>query len=301
MSTIATARAGTLRRVATRWAILSDIHGNLEALEAVLSDAAAQNAEKIAVLGDVIDYGPDPVACLERVSAAAEVWLVGNHEEEAVAPSDDQEPSAILAWSLPKLEASPVWQDLRAKIAASGAPALASRVVDRTHFVHASAGRPTIQYVWPGHEVQYIVFNHHIDDRVTEFLDEFQAPHGFNGHTHVPALLTRQEHRGVLDPYQGVRRHHVHTFVGPRSIFFVPEGPCVVHGIGEVKMAVNVGSVGQPRRLGDNRASYVLYDGEDLEFRRVEYSWVRTAAKLAAIPIDEDERRELVERLERGI
>jgi hypothetical protein len=66
-------------------------------------------------------------------------------------------------------------------------------------------------------------------------------------------------------------------------------------------MAVNVGSVGQPRRLGDNRASYVLYDGDDLEFRRVEYPWMRTAAKLAALPIDEDEKRDLIERLEKGI
>src|SRR3712207_3468821 len=178
----------------TRWAILSDIHGNLEALEAVLADAAAQGAEKIAVLGDVIDYGPDPVACLERVSAAAEVWLVGNHEEEAVAPSEEQEPSPILQWSLPRLEESAVWQELPAKIAASGAPALASRVAGSVHFVHASAARPTIQYVWPAHEVQYIVFNHQIDDRLTTFLEEFQAPHGFNGHTHVPAVLTRYEH-----------------------------------------------------------------------------------------------------------
>ncbi len=288
-------------RMPARWAILSDIHGNLEALEAVLADAAAQGAEKIAVLGDVIDSGPDPVACLERVSAAAEVWLVGNHEEEAVTPSEDQEPSAILEWSLLRLEDSAVWQALRAKIEASGAPALASRVVESIHFVHASAARPTIQYVWPAHEVQYVVYNHHIDDRLTTFLDEFQAPHGFNGHTHVPAVLTRYEHRNVLDPYQGVRRNHVHTFVGPRAIFFVPEGPCVIRELGAVKMAINVGSVGQPRRLGDNRASYVLFDGADLEFRRVEYNWVRTAAKLAAIPFDETQRQELIERLERGI
>jgi predicted phosphodiesterase len=291
----------TLFAMPVRWAILSDIHGNLEALEAVLADAAANGAEKIAVLGDVIDYGPDPVACLERVSTAAEVWLVGNHEEEAVTPSEDQEPSAILQWSLPLLAESAVWQELRAKIEAAGAPALASRVVETMHFVHASAARPTIQYVWPAHEVQYVVFNHHIDDRLTTFLDEFQALHGFNGHTHVPAVLTRYEHRNVLDPYQGVRRNHVHTFVGPCAIFFVPEGPCVVHEIGAVKMAVNVGSVGQPRRLGDNRASYVLFDGVDLEFRRVEYNWIRTATKLAAIAFDEEERRELVERLERGV
>jgi diadenosine tetraphosphatase ApaH/serine/threonine PP2A family protein phosphatase len=171
------------------------------------------------------------------------------------------------------------------------------------HFTHASAARPTIQYVWPGHEVQYVVFNEQIDDRITSFLGEFLRPHGFNGHTHVPAILTRYTDRKVLDPYQGVKRNHVHTFVGPRSIFFVPAEPCVLHELGPVQFAINVGSVGQPRRLGDNRASYVLYDGEDLEFRRVEYPWAKTAAKLASLPLvdAEDEKRELIERLETGI
>lgn len=287
--------------MATRWAVLSDIHGNLEALDAVLADAAAQNVEKIAVLGDVIDYGPDPVACLERVSATAEVWLVGNHEEEAVQPSDEQEDSPVLAWSLPRLAESAVWQALRAGIEADGAPAHASRIHGAIHFVHASAGRPTIQYVWPAHEVQYVVFNRQIDGRLTEFLDEFQADHGFNGHTHVPAVLTRYAHCHVLDPYQGCRRNHVHTFVGPNAVFFVPEAPCVIHEIAAARMAVNVGSVGQPRRLGDNRASYVVYDGQDLEFRRVEYDWMKTASKLAKLPIEDEEKRALIERLETGI
>jgi predicted phosphodiesterase len=284
----------------TLWAILSDIHGNLEALEAVLADAAAQGAEKIAILGDTIDYGPNPLECLAH-AAKADVWLVGNHEEEAVAASEEQEPSAVLEWSKPLLAESAIWQAVKAKIEADGAPAHASRVEGNVHFVHASAGRPTVQYVWPAHEVQYVVFNHHIDDRLTTFLGEFKTPHGFNGHTHVPAVLTRYAHRNVLDPYQGVRRHHVHTFVGPNAIFFVPEGPCVLHELGAVTFAINVGSVGQPRRLGDNRASYVLYDGEDLEFRRVEYPWMKTAAKLAALPIPDEEKRELVERLEKGI
>lgn len=283
-----------------RWAILSDIHGNIEALEAVLADAAAQGAEKIAMLGDVIDYGPDPIACLAH-AANADVWLVGNHEEEAVAASEEMEPSAVLEWTKPLLADNAIWQTVKQKIEADGAPAHASRVESSIHFVHASAGRPTVQYVWPAHEVQYVVFNHHIDDRLTTFLDEFTQPHGFNGHTHVPAILTRYEHKNVLDPYRGVRRNHMHTFVGPRAIFFVPEGPCVIHELGAVKFAVNVGSVGQPRRLGDNRASYVLYDGVDLEFRRVEYAWVKTAAKLAALPIPDEEKRELVERLEKGL
>lgn len=53
--------------------------------------------------------------------------------------------------------------------------------------------------------------------------------------------------------------------------------------------------------LGDNRASYVIYDGSDLEFRRVDYDWMRTASKLAKLPIDEEEKRHLIERLETGV
>jgi len=285
----------------TLWAVLSDVHANSEALEAVLADAEAHKADKIAVLGDVIDYGPDPIACLERVKAVADVWLVGNHEEEVVTPDEYAEPSAVLEWSKALLAECGVWRELRAKIEADGAPAHASKIVDGIHFVHASADRPTIQYVWPAHEIQYVAMNRQIDERIAEFLEQFQAPHGFNGHTHVPAFLTRYAHREILDPYQGVRRHHVHTFVGPNAIFFVPAGPCAIHGLEGVKMAVNVGSVGQPRRLGDNRASYVLYDGSDMEFRRVEYAWMKTAAKLAALPIDDEEKRDLIERLEKGI
>jgi len=284
------------------WAILSDIHANLEALEAVLTDAEKQGAEKLAILGDSIDYGPDPIPVLERVHAKADVFLLGNHEEEAVAATEYAEPSPVLEWTKGLLAENALWQTLKAKIVADGADKHASHVTDTVHFVHASAARPTVQYVWPGHEVQYVVFNDQIDNRVATFLGEFQRDHGFNGHTHVPAFLTRYTDRRVLDPYQGVRRNHMHTFVGPTSIFFVPAEPCVIHELPSVKFAVNVGSVGQPRRLGDNRASYVLYDGEDLEFRRVEYPWMKTAAKLAALPIDDaEEKKDLCDRLESGI
>lgn len=284
-----------------RWAILSDIHGNIEALDAVLADVEAHRVDHIAVLGDVIDYGPDPVACLDRVAELADVWLVGNHEAYAVAHDEDAEESDMLRWSKPLLDASATWQRIRAMIEADGADAHASKVVDRMHFVHASAKSPTKQYVWPGHEIQYVIFNRQIDERITEFLDEFAAPHGFNGHTHVPAMLTRHRHHGVFDSYHGVDRHHVHTFVGPNAIFFVPKSPCTIRELADVNMVINVGSVGQPRRLGDNRAAYALYTGDTVEFRRVEYPWMVTAAKLAKLDIDPEQRGELIERLETGI
>lgn len=287
--------------MAIRWAVLSDIHGNLEALEAVLADAERQGAEKIAVLGDVIDYGPDPVRCLERVREVAEVWLIGNHEAHAIRADPAQCASDVLRWSRPLLEASGAWADVRRRVAADGLRAHASRIVNQRHFVHASARHPIAQYVWPGHECQYLVFNRQIDERLAGFLQEFEAPLGFNGHTHVPALLTSYTNHRLLDAYRGIERHPVHTFVGPSTIFFVPGGSCVIRGVEGARMVINAGSVGQPRQLGDNRASYVLSDDDTLEFRRIDYAWGQTAAKLAALPIDTEQRAELIERLERGI
>src|SRR5207237_10394991 len=62
-----------------RYAILSDIHGNLEALEAVLADAGPR-ADGVLCLGDVVGYGADPAACVERVAERAEAVVAGNHE-----------------------------------------------------------------------------------------------------------------------------------------------------------------------------------------------------------------------------
>jgi hypothetical protein len=114
-------------------------------------------------------------------------------------------------------------------------------------------------------------------------------------------VLTLYEHRELFDPYEGRRYNNRFSFWGPESVFFVPDGPCVIRGIGGRRLVINVGSVGQPRRLQDNRASYVLTDGEDMEFRRIEYEWRKTAAKLAELPIDEEERADLIKRLETGI
>lgn len=66
-----------------RYAILSDVHANEAALRAVLADAADARAEKIVCLGDVLGYGPDPVAALELVYRRAHVCLAGNHDDAA--------------------------------------------------------------------------------------------------------------------------------------------------------------------------------------------------------------------------
>lgn len=64
-----------------RYAIISDVHANETALRAVLADAADAGAEKIICLGDVLGYGPDPVAALELIHRRAHVCLAGNHDD----------------------------------------------------------------------------------------------------------------------------------------------------------------------------------------------------------------------------
>jgi len=64
-------------------AVISDIHGNLEALEAVLEDAKRERVDAVICLGDVVGYGADPNACMERVSAESRATVLGNHDAAA--------------------------------------------------------------------------------------------------------------------------------------------------------------------------------------------------------------------------
>src|SRR5918912_1294082 len=86
-----------------RFAIFSDIHANLEALEAVLQDAVQQNCTEYVCLGDVVGYNANPHECVERVQALDCPIVKGNHDEEASLPesSGDFNPLAehALEWT----------------------------------------------------------------------------------------------------------------------------------------------------------------------------------------------------------
>ncbi len=67
-----------------KFALISDIHSNLEALNSVIDDIEKQKVDSIHCLGDVIGYGSDPIACLEIVNKTCEIKLMGNHEYTAL-------------------------------------------------------------------------------------------------------------------------------------------------------------------------------------------------------------------------
>lgn len=282
-----------------RFALISDVHGNLEALEAVLRDVDTQNPDMLVVLGDTINYGPNPRECLTLLAVHADILLAGNHEKEAALPiADDLEDDAreMLTWTLSQVAGLRAWERLRSAILDEGADA-AQRRMDGLHFVHASARRPYEQYVWPGHPQHHLHLNDQLDLYLGEILSGFDATHSFVGHTHAPAVLTEYANYKIFPVSPDWNRRL--TFTGPSSIFYVPSGECRVEDIAGRKMVLNPGSVGQPRD-GDPRASWAFYDGTSITFRRVPYDHASTAAKIRALPLSADTRTFFSDRLALG-
>jgi diadenosine tetraphosphatase ApaH/serine/threonine PP2A family protein phosphatase len=222
-------------------AILCDIHGNLEALHAVLDDAAREGATEIYCLGDLVGYGPFPRECIE-LAMRWKVVVLGNHDKAVRCDPPGVGPSAraatqSLIWSRAQLDASlpNAAAAERRRAFLEGLPRL--HVEGDFQFVHATPRRPLHDYLFP----------HHADDaKVMEQVFATVGRYCFGGHTHIPGLFT-----------EGGR------FARPEEIGYA-------HKFNGRKALVNVGSVGQPRD-GDWRACYTLLDGDTIRFRRVEY------------------------------
>ena len=71
-----------------KWAILSDVHANLEALEAVVEDLRREDAERVAFLGDIVGYGANPTECLAALRDLTEIVVAGNHDFGAIGQTD---------------------------------------------------------------------------------------------------------------------------------------------------------------------------------------------------------------------
>lgn len=281
--------------VSETWAILSDIHGNIDALDAVLTDAQSQGAERILVLGDSINYGAAAVAVVERVCAVADVILLGNHEQAAVQGLEGMSGSAAagLAWTVEQLSRSDAWRSL---VAQATFPEACQRTYEGVQLVHASPRDPVLEYVWPGHSSYFLAFNDQIDARLSDILAARTALHCFCGHTHVPAVLLPYTERRLLTQQPWDRRL---SFIGPQSIFFVPDTALRLQGLADRAVIINPGSVGQPRD-GRPEAAYALYDGDELFFRRVAYDIAAAQAKIRGLPIEHDAREYLANRLALG-
>jgi diadenosine tetraphosphatase ApaH/serine/threonine PP2A family protein phosphatase len=242
-----------------KYAIISDIHGNTEALRAVLEDIGRNGgADGYWCLGDVTGYGPEPGECIAMLKDLVSVCVAGNHDRGSIErlelsvfnPLGQQ----ALRWMWKHLNgAEKVWLGTLPTSAEDG---------DYT-LVHASPSDPLLEYV----------LSTGIAERNFPF---FKTKYCFIGHTHLPM---------------------VYKLEGGSLCTATPLTPAIGLTMGDTKMMINPGSVGQPRD-GDARASYGVLDTEASMFRlhRVAYDIEATQAKImkAGLPV------QLATRLEQG-
>ena len=240
-------------------AVISDIHGNTEALTAVLADIAERKIKQIICLGDVVGYGPEPRQCVDLVSKRAQITLMGNHDYAVLFEPSQFNLSAETAsfWTRADLESEPDiakrnarWEflgSLPVKHTVSGDPLGLGELV----FVHGSPRRPINEYIFPDD-----VYN--APNKVQGSLER-TGNLCFVGHTHVPGVFIDAPDFYSPDELEGVYE------IDP-----------------ERKAIVNVGSVGQPRDR-DNRASYVVVEPGRVHFVRVPYAVDVVMQKVQAI------------------
>jgi diadenosine tetraphosphatase ApaH/serine/threonine PP2A family protein phosphatase len=235
-------------------ALISDIHSNLESLSAVLNDIRAQGISEVFCLGDLVGYGPNPRECIDLVMQC-QVCLLGNHDQGALFDPEGFNSGAERAifWTRSQLENG--GQQLERQKRWDFLGELPRNYQDgNLLFVHGSARNPLNEYVFPED-----IYNRRKLEKIFALVSRYV----FQGHTHVPGVFTED-----------------FNFLSPDEIGHE-------FRLGDGKVMINVGSVGQPRD-GDPRACYVVLDDGDgslkVRFRRVDYPIDKTIAKIYEVP-----------------
>lgn len=226
-----------------RYLIFSDIHGNLEALEAVLEDIKRKKIDYYLFLGDLVGYGASPNEVVQKVLSFRHLFMVrGNHDKAVCGLDSIQTFNPIAAAAIE-------WTK----------KALNKKLL---HFLSGLAKSPlvvhkniTICHGAPFDE-DYYIFG---EFDAVEAFSYFETPLCFFGHTHFPFLYVEKDQ----------------TVEGT----FIQESPFEIKLEKGARYLINPGSVGQPRDR-DPRAAYVIYDSKarKIKFYRVEYD-IQSAQK----------------------
>jgi predicted phosphodiesterase len=226
-----------------RVCVISDIHGNADALAAVLEAVDREAPGAVWCLGDLVGYGPRPNECCARIAGRADISLCGNHDLGVLGAID------LTVFSDDAAEAA-LWT--RTVLAADSRDFLAGLAPKRevpdagAELFHGSPRDPVWEYVLT-------------EEAAQAALERTSAPIVLVGHSHVPLAVTFSDGglEGGLAP-GGTRVH-----------------------VGSDRWLLNPGSVGQPRD-GDPRAAYLSLDLEAryADFRRVAYAVEETQAEI---------------------
>jgi predicted phosphodiesterase len=230
-----------------RIAVVSDVHANAAALEAVLHDAEKRLAlDAVWSLGDFVGYGPRPNEALDLLRGLELTSVCGNHDLAATGmmdTSDFNKDAAIAnAWNAAKLRPDSVLflRDL---------PAIETCDAEGFVLCHGTLRSPAWEYLFT-------------EEAAQAQFERMQVRWSFVGHTHIP-LVVEEGANGAILPDR-------------------PESGEVVR-LGDRRLILNPGGVGQPRD-GDPRAAYAILDTAEalVEFYRVPYPIKVTQAAMAA-------------------
>jgi hypothetical protein len=307
-----------------RCAILSDIHANLPALQAVIKDAEQHQVTRFWNLGDLLDYGPDPIECvaLARERFDPQAWMVGDHETGLV---DDHLPRewfdhhalAALDKTRELLQKDArVWQWCEKNLHPS--PRRMKRFVTvgarRYLLAHGSLMSPLTEYLFPWDELKITGEFFRIRQTYLDARFKTARQRCFFGQTHWPMLIKGMfEKTATGEPQPAVKEifttfstdvarnqpvlQNLKARLGEHLHDLAETDGHPIH-LGNEPVIVNPGSVGQPRD-GNPNASYAILDThkQTIQFRRVPYERLQLYRRLRAngFPIF------LIERLEKGI
>jgi diadenosine tetraphosphatase ApaH/serine/threonine PP2A family protein phosphatase len=238
-------------------ALISDIHSNLPALEAVLAAIDAEGVDEIWCLGDVVGYGADPDECTRVTADRCSICLVGNHDLAVLGEID------ISTFS-PAAEAAVEWTRDNCEKATLDV----LRKLEPTHdagqlgLYHASPRDPIWEYVLSV-------------DAAADCLAMQKQRLSFIGHSHVALHFSAPEDSNA-------------TGSGIDQTKGAPAAAGARLELAEDRWLINPGSVGQPRD-GDPRAAWLTLDTEALtaEFHRTEYDIDRAAEAIVAAGLPE--------------
>lgn len=223
-----------------RYAVISDVHGNIEALKAVLKDIRKKKIAEIVFLGDAVGYGPDPIECINILNAECKILLAGNHDYAVLGLIDidffNPYAKAAILWTKEKINKESL-EILKTFL-------ISKEIENRKIFlVHSTPKEPEkwhyLLTLWDA-EVNF----HYFGNKICLL-----------GHSHQPVIIER------------IPSGEMHVY---RDEAKIKESD---------RYIINVGSVGQPRD-GDPRACYAIVDDVSIRLCRVEYDIEKTQSKM---------------------
>jgi diadenosine tetraphosphatase ApaH/serine/threonine PP2A family protein phosphatase len=292
-----------------RYAILSDVHGNAEALHAVLDDmdryceVHGGTISQRWCLGDVVGYGPEPEECVQLVRDWCLICIPGNHDWAAVGNIDlggfGRGAAESAMWTRERLAQ-------RDRVFLRNLPKI-TRVGDFT-LAHGSPMNPIWEYLttpavaapnFSAFETIFCVVGHsHLPMIFLQQAGEHPAASAPLLHAMAESIALSMQGEGgpsrsmleTIDAQQGANPvwSRCERVIPGAGLWMLPDG---------YRAIINPGSVGQPRD-GDPRAAYVIYDTElGFDFRRVEYDVVTTQRRIRELGLSP----QFAARLSRGI